>query len=145
MKKIVFLLVTWLAMSVTVLAADGKPITVDRLPQKAQQFIKQYFAGKQVALATVETEFMDKTYEVVFTNGDKVEFDKKGGWTNVDCEHSAVPDDVIPSAIKSYVNKNYPNAKVKQIEKDRKDYDVELTNGWDLKFDKAFRVIELDR
>ena len=44
----------------------------------------------------------------------------------------------------NYVSKNYPNAKIKQIEKDRKDYDVELTNGWDIKFDKRFRVIELD-
>ena len=98
-----------------------------------------------MALVTVESEFMDKSYDVTFTNGDKVEFDKKGEWKNVDCGHNAVPQGVVPQAIQSYVNKNHPNAKIKQIEKDRKDYDVELTNGWDIKFDKRFRVIELDR
>ena len=51
---------------------------------------------------------------------------------------------MIPAAIQAYVNKNYPNAKVKQIEKDRKGYEVELTNGWDITFDKAFRVVDLD-
>ena len=84
-------------------------------------------------------------YDVTFTNGDVVEFNKRGEWKNIDCKYSAVPDGVIPTAIQSYVAKNYPNAKVKQLERDRKDYDVELTNGWEIKFDKRFRVIELDR
>jgi hypothetical protein len=97
-----------------------------------------------VAMAKMETDFLSKSYDVIFTNGDKVEFDKKGEWTNIDCEYSSVPSDVIPAAIHAYVNKNYPNAKVKQIEKDRKGYDVELTNGWDITFDKAFRVVDLD-
>lgn len=145
MKKMLFVLVALFTFSVSVKAIEDKPITVDQLPQKAQQFIKQFFADKQVALAKMETDFMNKSYDVIFTNGDKVEFDKKGEWTNIDCEHGVVPEGAIPPAIKAYVNKNYPNAKVKQIEKDRRDYDVELTNGWDIKFDKHFRVIELDK
>lgn len=144
MKKIVFLLMALFTMSVTAMAIEDKPITVDRLPQKAQQFIKKYFADKQVALAKMETDFMSKSYDVIFTDGDKVEFDKRGEWTNIDCKHGTVPEGAIPTAIRTYVNKNYPNAKVKQIEKDRRDYDVELTNGWDIKFDKQFRVIELE-
>ena len=145
MKKVLLLFVTLFAISISVKAGDDKPTTLDKIPQKAQQFVKKYFGNMQVALVTVESEFMDKSYDVTFTNGDKVEFDKKGEWKNVDCGHNAVPQGVVPQAIQSYVNKNYPNAKIKQIEKDRRDYDVELTNGWDIKFDKRFRVIELDR
>lgn len=145
MKKVLLLLVALFVVSISVKAGDDRPTTLDKIPQKAQQFVKKYFGNKQVALVTEDSEFMDKSYDVTFTNGDKVEFDKKGEWKNVDCKYSAVPDGVIPTAIQSYVSKNYPNAKIKQIERDRKDYDVELTNGWEIKFDKRFRVIELDR
>ena len=94
----------------------------------------------------METEFMSKSYDVIFTNGDKVEFDKKGNWTNVDCEHTQVPQAVIPMAIQKYLAKNYPDAYVLKIElTDRKGYDVDLNNGFDIEFDKRFNVIEIDR
>ena len=144
MKKLAFLFVCLFALSLNVSAGNDKPIQVTEMPKAAQQFIKNHFANLSVAMAKMETEFMSKSYDVIFTNGDKVEFDNKGEWKNVDCEHTSVPQGIAPSAIQSYVSKNYPNAKIKQIEKDRKDYDVELTNGWDIKFDKRFRVIELD-
>ena len=145
MKKFFLVLVSVLAINSFVMASEDKPIAVERMPQKAQQFIKSHFGNHQVAMAKVETDFLSKSYDVIFTNGDKVEFDGKGEWTNVDCEYSAVPVAVIPAAIKAYVDKHYPDAKVKQIEKDRREYDVELTNGWDIKFDKSFRVVELDK
>jgi len=57
-----------------------------------------------------------------------------------------VPQAIIPAAIQQYVNKNYPDAKVLQIElTDRKGYDVDLSNGFELEFDKRFNVIEIDR
>jgi hypothetical protein len=44
------------------------------------------------------------------------------------------------------MSKNYPQAKVVKIEKnDRKGYDIELSNGFDIEFDKKFRVVEIDR
>ena len=144
MKKLFLILVSVFAMSATAMAIEDKPVSVDKLPQKAQLFIKTHFGTHQVAMAKMETDFLSKSYDVIFTNGDKVEFDRKGEWTNIDCEYSAVPMETVPAAIKAYVNKNYPNAKVKQIEKDRNNYDVELTNGWDITFDKAFRVVDLD-
>lgn len=145
MKKLVLVLVSIVALSFTAKASEDKPITVDRMPQKAQQFINAHFGNHQVAMAKMETDFLSKSYDVIFTNGDKVEFDRKGEWTNIDCEYSTVPAEILPAAIKAYVNKNYPNATVKQIEKERNNYDVELSNGWDIKFDKHFRVIELDK
>ena len=32
---------------------------------------------------------------LIFTNGDKLEFDKKGVWTEVNCKYSAVPVAVV--------------------------------------------------
>ena len=145
MKKMTFLCLCMFVLNMTAWASNDKPVRIEEMPGQAQKFIKDYFSTHSVAMAKMETDFFSKSYDVIFTNGDKVEFDGKGEWTNVDCEYSAVPVAVIPAAIKAYVDKHYPDAKVKQIEKDRREYDVELTNGWDIKFDKSFRVVELDK
>lgn len=146
MKKIVFLFISLFAMNFVALAGNDKPIQVSEMPKAAQLFIKNHFADLSVAMAKVETDFLDKNYDVVFTNGNKVEFDKKGNWTNVDCEHTQVPVAILPEAIRQYVAKNYPDAKVLKIEvTDRKGYDVELSNGFELEFDKRMNVIDVDR
>ena len=146
MKKLAFLFVCLFALSLNVSAGNDKPIQVTEMPKVAQQFIKNHFANLSVAMAKMETEFMSKSYDVIFTNGDKVEFDKKGNWTNVDCEHTQVPQAVIPMAIQKYLAKNYPDAYVLKIElTDRKGYDVDLNNGFDIEFDKRFNVTEIDR
>ena len=146
MKKIVFLFISLFAMNFVALAGNDKPIQVSEMPKAAQLFIKNHFADLSVAMAKVETDFLDKNYDVVFTNGNKVEFDKKGNWTNVDCEHTQVPVAILPEAIRQYVTQNYPDAKVLKIEvTDRKGYDVELSNGFELEFDKRLNVIDVDR
>ena len=146
MKKIVFLFISLFAMNLVAWAGNDKPIQVSEMPKAAQLFIKNHFADLSVAMAKVETDFLDKNYDVVFTNGNKVEFDKKGNWTNVDCEHTQVPVAILPEAIRQYVAKNYPDAKVLKIEvTDRKGYDVELNNGFELEFDKRMNVIDVDR
>ena len=114
------------------------------MPQKAQQFIKQHFAGSNIAMAKVESDFLQKSYDVIFTDGNKVEFDKKGNWTEVNCKFSVVPQGIIPSPIQKYTATNYPDAKVLKIERDKTDYEVKLSNGWELKFDSKFNLIDID-
>ena len=145
MKKLTFLFASLFVLNVAVWAGNDKPIQVSEMPKIAQEFIKKHFAGKSVALAKVDTEFMDKNYDVIFTSGEKVEFDKKGNWTKVDCEHSQVPEAIIPVAIQKYVSQHYPDAKVVKIElTDHKGYDVDLSNGIDIEFDKKMRVRDID-
>lgn len=114
------------------------------MPQPAQQFIKQHFADSKVALAKMESDFFYKSYEVIFTNGDKVEFDNKGNWEEVNCKYSFVPTAIIPAAIQKYVTTNYPDAKILKIERDKKDYEVKLSNRTELKFDLKFNLIDID-
>ena len=146
MKKLVFLFACLFAMTLNVSAGNDKPIQVTEMPKSAQQFIKKHFADQSVAMAKMETEFMDKSYDVIFTNGDKVEFDKKGKWTSVDCKHTQVPAEVIPVDVQKYVTRNYPDAKIQKIEvTDRKGYEIDLSNGFDIEFDKKMNVIDIDR
>ena len=145
MKKWTFVFISMFIMNVSVWAGNDKPIQVTELPRSAQSFIKNHFADQSVAVAKVETDFMDKSYDVIFTNGDKVEFDKKGKWTKVDCKHGQVPQGIIPMPIQKYIAKNYPDAKVIKIElTDRKGYEVDLNNGLDIEFDKRMNVKDID-
>ena len=146
MKKIILFFASLFVMNLVVSADNDKPIQLTEMPKEAQEFIQRHFANQSVALAKIDADFMDKTYEVVFTNGDQVEFDKKGKWTKVDCEHTQVPLAIVPVAIQQYVSKNYPDAKVVKIElTDRKGYEVDLSNGFEIEFDKKMRVVEIDR
>lgn len=95
-------------------------------------------------MAKMESGLFDTSYDIIFTNGDKVEFDRNGNWTELKCKYSQVPVRLIPAAINSYVKKNYSSAKVLEIERDRNEYDVKLSNGIELTFNKKFQVIDID-
>ena len=138
MKKIVVLFVSMLVLATTASAGNDKPIQVSQLPQTAQQFIKKYFGDRKVAFAKEESDFR-KSYEIAFTTGDKIEFDRKGEWTDIDCKYSAVPAGIV-----AYIAENYPDSQVVQIEKDSRSTEVKLDNRMEIKFDKQYRVIEMD-
>ena len=127
MKKLVLLLVCMFTMHTMVMADNDKPIQVNQLPAKAQTFLNTYFKDHKVALAKQETEF-----------------DKAGEWTEVKCQQSEVPAQIIPEAIRTYVKTNYPDVKILQIERDKKEYEVKLSNRWEIKFDSKMRVIDID-
>ena len=76
MKKFIMMLVCMFAVHTMVMADNDRPIQVNQLPAKAQTFIKTYFKNHKVALAKMESGVFYKSYDVVFTNGEKVEFDK---------------------------------------------------------------------
>ena len=145
MKKLALLLACILAFNLAALANDDKPIKVEQLPQTSQQFIKKHFAGKGIAIAKVESGIIEKSYDVIFTNGDKLEFDRKGLWTDIDCKYSEVPASVVPKQIADYVRQNHKDVKIIKIERERNRHDVDLSNGWELTFDKNFNVVDIDR
>lgn len=144
MKRFFLMLMCVFAMSTVVMADNEKPIQVGELPTKAQTFISTYFKSQKIALAKVETELFSKVYDVIFTNGEKLEFDKSGEWLEVNCKQTGVPAKIVPAAISNYVKANYPDAKILKIERDKKGYEVQLSNRWEISFDSQMRVIDID-
>jgi len=75
MKKLAVLLVAIVAVFGVAKADDDRPIVVSKLPAKAQTFLKQYFKTSEVALAKEDRDLFSSTYDVIFTDGGKVEFE----------------------------------------------------------------------
>lgn len=125
-------------------AGNDKPISVNALPAKAQTLLSQHFNGQKVMLATIESGVVSRSYDVVLQNGTKLEFDKKGNLTEIDCKQATVPDQLIPQAIKNYLMANYAGQSVKKIEMNKNEYEVELANRLDLTFNKHFQLIDID-
>ena len=133
-------------LSCNILASAGndKPISVTTLPTKAQILLTNYFGNQKVALATIESGVVNKSYDVVLQNGTKLEFNKKGELTEIDCKQGVVPVNLIPLSIKNYLQNNYPGQSVKKLEIKKNEYEVELSNGMDLTFNKHFQLIDID-
>ncbi len=84
MKKLLFILLT--AFTLQAAQADNdKAITFNQLPNKAQTFIKKHFANHKVAFVKMDKKILNSDYDVILANGNKLEFDKNGEWTDLDC------------------------------------------------------------
>lgn len=139
-----FLAVLLMVSTVTV-QAQVKSITFDQLPKTAQNLVNKYYDAKNVSYVTEESEFMkSKEYEVRFHDGVKVEFDAKGDWKEVDGKKKAIPTALIPTSIASHVKKSFPNNEIVKISRSNRKYEVELSNGLDLEFDKRGKFLRID-
>ena len=124
--------------------ADDRVIPTQQLPAAAQTFVQNTFPGKGIAYATIDRDFGKTTYDVRLNDGTEVDFDSKGTWDKVDCGLSAVPAQLVPTAIANYVKANYAGATIVKIDKERHGYDIELSNDLELKFNKQGQLIGFD-
>ena len=108
------------------------------------QFVEQYFPKATVQMVMPDDDDID----VVLNDYTKIEFRLNNEWKKVDCEHStvytSVPAELVPEQITAYVNSNFPNTVIKKLEKKYMGWEVELNNGLEVKFNKNFRVTEID-
>lgn len=148
MKKILLTAVVLAITAITAFAATSKDraITFEQLPAKAQQFINNHFSKKDISFAKSDKELFDVDYEVIFVNGNKIEFNKNGDWKEVECKRSEVPAKIIPAKIKNIIAQHYKGNKVKKISRDFKkgETEVKLSNGLELEFNKNYQLINVD-
>ena len=145
MKKILLVLAAVFSVGVFVAVADNdKVINKNQLPIPAQQFIDSHFAGVDLLYAKEDCNIFFSSYEVRLANGVKLELSSKGNWEEVDCNEGAVPVEIVPQPIKDYVEKNYAGERILVIEKNRNDYEIKLSNRLELKFDKEYRLYDID-
>jgi len=145
MKKIIITVAAALfAAAAPVFAAAEAPIDAEKLPQPVKEFVAKYFPGDKIAFAKVDRGILDSEYDVLLSSGAKMELYGSGEWKEVECKYSAVPDAIVPPQILKTVAERYPDTRILQIDRDRKDYEVKLSNGLELTFDMQFRLVDID-
>lgn len=143
MKSIRFFLLMAMVMTMSLTMSaddDDRVITYDQLPQTAQSFLKQNFSKKVPLIVTANWE----DYTIVYESGEKVEFDRNGNWKDIECRTSKVPADLVPDQINAYLNQNYPGKIVVKLERRRMGYEVRISNGMEIEFNRNFQVIDVD-
>ena len=115
------------------------------LPAAAQSSIKKNFKSS-VSVVKIDKDFgRISEYEVTLTDGSEITFDRNGNWKEVETNiGKQVPAAYIPAGVRDYVAKNQKGAHVVGIEKERNGYEVSLSNGIDIKFDRQGKFIRFD-
>lgn len=135
-KKLLLSLALVAGMAATASARDTYAHSASALPQAAQTTLSNNFKSK-VTVVKIDKELgRVSEYEAILSDGTEVSFDRDGNWKNVEVSaKGSVPSFFVPKTISEYVRKTHPGQKVIGIEKSRSGYEVEITNGIDMKFD----------
>lgn len=121
--------------------ADSYTIDRDKLPVKAREMIEEYFPKAKIGMIKVDKHLFKKTdYDVKLVNGTKIEFNNAGKWTSVDCKNRQVPDGLVMRTIHNYVKKNCNGAFITKIENKLSGYEIELSDGVEMKFNKLGKL-----
>lgn len=145
MKKI-FVSAALLFAGITVSFAGDRerPITLDKLPAAAQEFLAANFKDLTLAYAVEDPKFIGSEYEVVYTDRTEVDFESNGEWSSVERKYEAVPAAIVPVQIADYVKTSFAGQFIRKIDRNKYTWEVELSNGLEIKFDRKFQVVEID-
>lgn len=143
--RVLMLITAFLLWQSGVKAEDSKLIEIGQLPIEAQVFVKNNFNGIAISYIMQDEEgLFGKEFDVIFTNGNKIEFDRRGNWKQIDFKTGSIPMQLIPHKIILFLEQKHPDLEISEIERDSKGYEVKLSSGLKLKFDKQFQFKKYD-
>lgn len=145
MKKILLSLALMLGIATGVSARDTYAHDASVLPASAKSVLAAHFKAP-VSVVKIDKGLTGiKEYEVVLTDGTEVTFDNGGNWDEIETSRQqSVPSSILPEGIRTYVAKHHAGIRVVGIDRERSGYDVELSNGVDLKFDRNGTFLRYD-
>lgn len=134
-----------LGIAVCAQAKDTYTHDVSVLPDAARTLIADNFKA-QVSVVKVDKDFgRISDYEAVMTDGAEISFDRQGSWDNIETDRAgSVPATLVPQTIREYVARTQHGMRIVGIDKERHGYDVELSNGVEMRFDKTGNFLSYD-
>ena len=120
----------------------------DKKTMFMNNFVQTYFPNMEI-IASIKDGF---GYDVTLSDYTQISFEGnlfgKLDWDEVDCRHAntntTVPAALVPAEITNLVNKLHGSQSIAKIAKDDRGWDIALTNGIELEFDKRFNVVDMD-
>lgn len=143
MKKIIATFV-FVIGALTIIHADDKAVTFDKLPKKAQEFIKQYYPNEKMIFASVDDDIIAPEYKVGLDGGVTIGFENNGKFDNIKSKNGNIPAGIIPAKIVETAKAQYPDAIIIEYDADKRSYEIKLSNRMELTFDSNFNLVEID-
>lgn len=144
-KRILIALVAVLGISSAAVARDTYARDASVLPKAAQVALSKNFKAGVNLVKIDKTLGRVSEYEVVLTDGTEITFDRNGNWESVEIgSRGNIPAAFVPAPISQYVKKTQKGAKIVGIDRESSGYEVELSNGIEMKFDKNGRFLRYD-
>jgi hypothetical protein len=124
--------------------ADDRPVDFKKLPVAAQTFINANYSGVAVLYSVKDDDLVLPDYTVMLKNGVKLQFSNGGELESIKVQEGSVPAGIVPVQITDYVKAAYPDVLIKEYDVDRNSHEVKLSNRLEIKFNRAFQVVEID-
>ncbi len=143
MKK--FFAIGFVALELLMTACSDKPVMPAQLPVDITAFIQQNFPGQTISFAKKDLEITGWQYNVVLADGTQIDFDTDHMWDKIQCAMTtSMPTALVPAPILAHLQTNFPGAMILKIDKERYGYEIELTNGLEMKFNNQGALMEVD-
>lgn len=105
------------------------------IPSISASFLNKHFADATI----VETQkTLDLDYEVKLDNGVDITFERRGNWEEINARKndiSAALEQILPYSLSSYVKTNYPDKKIRKVERKKYGYLVVLSKPESIKLE----------
>lgn len=115
-----------------------------QLPEPIQNTVNNNFSSNVISVTTETNTFGNDEYEIFLADGTKIKFEGEA-WDEIEVPLGmSVPREFVLEPIQVYVNQNMPEQTIVKIDRDSKGYEVDLSNGVELKFDTNGTFIKVD-
>lgn len=139
MKKILFVSIAFLMLTLSVDVNANLQIRPTHLPKVTQTFLKHNWPGVSVSSASRTA----KNYVVYMEDGTRMVFSLKGEWQEISNEYG-IPTAYLPSNIHQYVSDTYETSLITGVKRMPKGYLVVITGDLRLRFGLTGAFIRLD-
>lgn len=141
MKRTTKFLLTACILAGGITTAAAQEVTT--LHESADAFLKTHFQSQAIHELDIDPNDRDM-YDVELADGTELEFDRNGELLKMESD-SGLPLTALPLGMGAYINANYPDVNAVEFEKERNGFEIELSNGSELKFDTQGKFLRIDR
>ena len=149
MKKIIALLAVALVASMAWAEDLEKKVSLQELPEKAQEFLNTYFEGVKVkkVIKTTDAYTFVEEYDVYLSNKTQIEFDMVGAWNEITLKNKKVemPRFIYPNRVVDTIDNQYADKKIVKVSNDGMEYEIKFKDGSEVTINALGKILEFEK
>ena len=149
MKKIIALLAVALVASMVWAEDLEKKVSLQELPEKAQEFLNTYFEGVKVkkVIKTTDAYTFVEEFDVYLSNKTQIEFDMVGAWNEITLKNKKVemPRFIYPNRVVDTIDNQYADKKIVKVSNDGMEYEIKFKDGSEVTINALGKILEFEK